>query len=269
MIGVRNFILALEEKHNTYVKLSSPIEKGHSVRFKFIEGKQDLLGEVAAHEGVQIKGDSIEVAENRSWHHENEAAAAARTQKASERWQAARKDPEASFAIPNEASRYVSEEQILTLQGTNRAIALTMAADAFLRLERFLHALDRGRNYIRLYGQIKGGHVVDYELLNGKRADVKSVGQSFGLVVSDQSITTPGDLEPGANPVHGPKDGDAFNPAPPAEHSAENSGVCQPPRCPKDTDVIIVPAPGRRYTRSTEPNTMVLSVLQEPIKVHH
>lgn len=53
--------------------------------------------------------------------------------------------------------------------------------------EHILHFLKKvydTHNHIRLFGAIRDGHVVDYELVNGDRSEVKTLGHDFGLEVS-------------------------------------------------------------------------------------
>jgi len=129
-----------------------------------------------------------------------------------------------------------------------------LAPAAQPKLQKLLDALSASRNYIRLYGAIRKGHVVDYELLNGSRSEVKSKGSALGLLVTDSSISTQGNLSTSSDE----KEVDAFDAKVASEESSLSSN-CKKPNCPKDTDVIIVPAEGQKL-RSFEPNIMILNV---------
>jgi len=255
--AVRIFVLALEDKKATFIRLSNAIRDGHSVRFKFLEGQEsDLAALASTYPGLKINGDSIEVAESDSipQHHTNKFGPEAKA--ASKRWADARKDPDVKFPVPERVNKFVSAEQAESLASGNRARLSALAPDAAPKVQKFLDTLAASRNYIRLYGAIRNGHIVDYELLNGSRSELKSKGQALGLLVTDSSIATEGTLSTSADQ----KEVETFDAK--AEESSLQSNGCAKKPCPKEGDVIIVPAPGK-VLRSNQPNVMVLDVQME------
>jgi len=265
---IHNFIDKLEDE-KTYVKLTSPINLGHSIRFKFIEGDEDAVEEIAAEMGLHVKGDSIEVPEGleHKLREIQQKENHANSQAASEKWQEARKlDAEGEVHLPDVATQYISPEQAMNLHNSNRASVLQLKPWAAHKILQFLKKIADSHNHIRLYGGIKDGHVIDYELINGIRSEVVDIGKAFDLEVTDHSISTKGTVNSDHDDDHHTsKVSDAFSPDP--HHEAESKRAlesnCPKPGCPKDDDVVIVPAPGHAL-RSNQPNTMLVGIYTPP-----
>ncbi len=62
-----------------------------------------------------------------------------------------------------------------------------LSKGAAVRVFEFLADLDDSKNYVRLYGAVKHGHIIDYELINGDRDEVKRIGDKHGLHVSSST----------------------------------------------------------------------------------
>jgi len=253
--AVSKFVLSLEDHHNTYVKLDNAISGGHFVRFQFLQGDKSAIHKVADKLKIKMsEPDALEIPEG---HSKVLAAVRAehrkkREEKARQRWVKGRAEKHTTLTVHERRDKFISPEDASALMFSNRAIVGQMASDAKHKFFQFLDRLEDSHNYVRLYGAITNGHVVDYELVNGDRKDVKSAGDAAGLEVSDTSITTKGTLSKGNH------DSDSFEANVPSEESSAHKGPCGGHKCPSDDDVVIVPAPGQ-VLNSNKPNTMLIT----------
>jgi hypothetical protein len=83
----------------------------------------------------------------------------------------------------------LSETEKRELKEWNDHLLGRMSHAACDALRKFLKALAARGTFVRLYSPIPKGHVVDFELRHGRRADVRSVAAEFKIDVTNIQFT--------------------------------------------------------------------------------
>jgi hypothetical protein len=234
---LRKLLINLEDKFEVYVKLSNALKGGHNVRFVMVQGEADKVSLLSTELGIQFSSDSLYAPGEKPDPTAHEKALK-RTMEASARWNAP--DPPALIPFPERVNKFVSAEKIASLASSNRQQISLLNPPAQQQMLGLLDLLEANKNYIRLYAAIKEGHVVDYELINGSRTDLKSSASKFGLEVTDNTISTAGTTEATVDAPQqtGPLDASGFD-ASPLPNNACNQLSC-PSRNPDEAEITIV-----------------------------
>jgi len=184
---IDHFLSRLEEKDDTYVKLSSPVPNGHSVRFEVVYGSKDAFHKMAKEENLELEQNILTVdPKKRSKHMDANSKAAA------ERWASARAAG-VPLKLPEVVNRILNGDQERDLEATNEGATRKLAYDARAQIREFLDKLAGAKIFVKLHGAVKHGHIIDYDLKSGSRTKLKKLAKESKLKANDFSIETGGD----------------------------------------------------------------------------
>jgi len=237
-LQLRKLLVDLEDKFDVYVKLSNALKGGHNVRFVPVQGDSSKVALLATELGIQVNVDSLYAPGEKPDPNAAEKELK-RTMEASARWN--QPDPPALIPFPERVNKFISAQTIATLASANRQQVSKLNPPAQAKMLRLLDLLEANKNYIRLYAAIVLGHLVDYELINGSRTDLKKTASEVGLEVTDNTISTAGTTDTTVDPppgTLGPLDASGFDAAPLPNNNCQAIGC--PQRNPDEAEITYV-----------------------------
>jgi len=181
---VANLLGRLADK-DTFVKLSSPLPGGHSIRFETVYGNSDLVKKLAKEEHIKIDGSVFMIPE-----HSHSPSINKNRKAAEKRW--AKVTEGAPMKVPERVNTEMTPDEKDNTQNLIAQVVRRLAWDARKQIHPFLNDLYAAKTYIKVSGAVERGHIVDYKLVHGSRKTVKSIGQKHKLTVTDGTIEAKG-----------------------------------------------------------------------------